>query len=157
MGRGGWNQKGVDSGKVSPLNPAWDGGCSDCSGFISYDLRMSRYQADKNKAWSDYFHWIETTEIYHNAINDKNPFVRIDRPVPGCFVVYPDKGKKQGHIEVIEKAWLGKKGFEYDTIGCSAGFQGSALMKRAIRRRKNAHRLFEKAGAIYVCLKQDLA
>jgi hypothetical protein len=145
LGKGGFNSK-------YPHNAAWDGGRSDCSGFISWLLMTKRAP----KPGRDF--WIETTAIYNDALFHRKVFVRLDAPEVGCLVVYPDSGGRQGHIGVV----VDVKDFDYmpsansyTTIECASGVQGKVLGK-AIRYRKDAQNLFGKKGAIFCALKEDL-
>jgi hypothetical protein len=146
LGRGGYNDK-------FPHNPTWDGGRSDCSGFISWLLMTKREPKPGRKFW------IETTAIHRDATGKQTVFVKLDKPEPGCLVVYGDKNGHEGHIGVV----VAVKDFDYmpsansyTTIECASGVQGKVFGK-AIRERKEAQTLFEPRGAIFVCLRQDLA
>ena len=138
LGKGGFNA-------AKPLDPCWDGGRSDCSGFVSYVIQTRRSPKEVRPFW------IETTAIYKDATGKQVAFKKIDNPVPGCLVVYGDKGLGQGHIGVVVE--VRENG--YDTVECASGFLGSVLKKQAIRRRSNAQELFGKRNAIFCILKGD--
>lgn len=147
LGRGGFNSK-------HPHNAAWDGGRSDCSGFISW-LLMTKRAPKEGRPF-----WIETTAIYNDAKGKQLVFVQLDAPEPGCLVVYGDKNGNEGHIGVVVevRGWSDRLVLDpgYTTIECASGVQGKVLGK-AIRYRKDAQNLFGKRGAIFVALKEDLA
>lgn len=157
LGRGGFNPS-------FPLDPAWDKGCSDCSGFVSYVL-MTRRDPKPGRNF-----WLETTAIYTDAIKlqrdghrEGQVFRQIPYPVPGCLVVYGDKNGKQGHIGVVVETWRGLGKPEdygddtpdgYTTVECASGLLGR--IGKAIRYRKDAQKLFGPKGAIFCVLKDDL-
>lgn len=154
LGRGGFNPS-------HPLDPAWDKGRSDCSGFVSYVL-MTRRNPKPGRNF-----WLETTAIYHDAIKPQrdgtrggNVFRQISYPVPGCLVVYPDRNGSEGHIgvvvEVLKEPIEGTQVvvYQYHTIECASGLLGR--IGKAIRLRKHAQELFSRKGAIFCVLKDDL-
>lgn len=92
LGRGGF---------IPDTSVPWDANhrC-DCSGFISWVLRISRHQEFMHKPWSKTIPWIETTAIYSDARGKQQLFKQISEPVPGCLVVYPDR-IGQGHVALV--------------------------------------------------------
>lgn len=67
----------------------------DCSGFVAWCMFLNR-KPKESRPW-----WIETTNIYNDAKGKKEVFVQLKNPEPGCLIVYPDKGKKQGHVAIV--------------------------------------------------------
>lgn len=142
LGRGGYNPH-------FQHNAAWDGGRSDCSGFISW-LLMTRRRPKPGRPF-----WIETTAIFNDASGKQQVFTELDEPEEGCLVVYGDRNGKEGHIGVVVKVHSVNPGhLDYDTIECASGVLGR--LGKAIRERKDAQGLFGKRGAIFVALSEDL-
>lgn len=133
--------------------PTKNGFC-DCSGFVSWVIGVSRFQGDKDKPWSRSIPWIETTLIYNDATGPQRMFKQIPSPVPGCFVVYPDrkvlKVHVEGHIALVTRV----NGTQFDVIDCSSSKGGK--VKEAIREWDRTA-LFMSRNAIFVVLKEDLA
>lgn len=145
----------LGSGGFEPQDslPTRNGYC-DCSGFISWVIEISRFQADKDKPWSKVLPWIETTAIYMDAVGTQRLFKQIPSPIPGCLAVYPDRKvlgvRHSGHValvsRVVKRCWF--------CIDCSASKSGRIV--EAIRE-WDRQALFEGRGGIFVVLKQDLA
>jgi len=78
-------------------------GEADCSGFVSWCLGISRH-----KRFGDGHEWVSTSDIYRDAKGVQGLFVQIDKPEPGCIVVYPDskigKRTRQGHVAIVTQA-----------------------------------------------------
>jgi hypothetical protein len=136
LGRGGFNS-------LHPVNPAWDGGRSDCSGFVSYVL-MTRRSPKELRPF-----WIETTMVYNDAVGAQRAFRAIPKPIPGCLVVYGDRKGQEGHIGVV----VSVSGDTYATVECASGILGRT--GKAIRKRENAQTLFGSKKAIFCLLKGD--
>lgn len=121
----------------------------DCSGFVAWVLEISR----KPKASRPY--WIETTAIYKDATGKQTAFVRLDKPEPGCIVVYPDRKVmgvgKQGHTGVVTQVWPDGK---IQGIDCSSGMYKKT--GDAIHERDLSFFLANKQ-TIFCCLRQDMA
>lgn len=115
MGSGGMS--------ASPSSPASARNACDCSGFVAWCLRLSR----KPKPGRDW--WLETTRIHHDAIGAQQVFRRIEAPVPGCIVVYPDIGARQGHVGIVT-AVLGDPIQGVDCSASSWRRQGDAIQER---------------------------
>ncbi len=82
LGRGGYDPRTAHPGSEC-----------DCSGFVAWCLGLPR----KNAA----IEWIETSRIVNDALGAGKLFVGVDAPEPGDFVVYGDKGGKQGHCGIV--------------------------------------------------------
>lgn len=123
-------------------------GYCDCSGFIAWVIGINRAPKPE-RPW-----WVETTNIYRDATSGKrsSTFVRLPSPVPGCFVVYPDRTffgiRRQGHIGVVTRV----DGGRIYTVDCSAHSGGTT--REAIREMDRT-RLWITNGAIFVALRQD--
>lgn len=101
LGQGGWYPN-------DPL-PTRNGLC-DCSGFVSWVLELGR--APKMTRWW----WLETTAIWKDVTGKQKVFQKIDKPEPGCIVVFPDKNGHQGHIGLVSSV----DGKMYDVIDCTS-------------------------------------
>lgn len=116
-------------GVVPPLDAStWpeSGAETDCSGFLTWCLRISR-KIDHPGYKKVNGGWFETTGIYADGMSSWGFCDRIDAPRPGCFIVYPDykdsSGKsRDGHIGLVT-ATNGKPGMDGVTavIHCSLG------------------------------------
>lgn len=124
--------------RPSVSTPTTTSGC-DCSGFVAWCLEMSR-KPKITRLW-----WIETTNIYRDAIGKQKVFIRLIQPEPGCVVVYPDSGGRQGHTGIITAV---RSNTDFDVVDC-------ASRKPAISERSG--KFFIQKSAIFVALKQDLA
>lgn len=127
---------GFDPGH--PL-PSKDGLC-DCSGFVAWVLGISR-RPKPSRLW-----WIESTNVWRDANGRQSAFVKLDEPVPGCIVVYPDSGGRQGHIAVYSGRDARSKAPR--VVECSAGADGI---------REGLQRAFVRGDTVYCVLRQDLA
>ena len=143
LGRGGFSTEHAD-------NPAWDRGCSDCSGFVSWVLQTRR-SPKKGRPF-----WIETTAIARDARGDQEVFVQLEKPWPGCLCVYGDSKGHQGHIGIVTSATLDGDGsvVQLRGIDCSLGSYwrtGDAIQERDLTR------IFARnERTLYCCLKEDL-
>lgn len=144
MGRGGFNPQ-------SALPHDFNKRC-DCSGFVAWCIYMGRDLVSTGKARFLGFGWIETSLMYRDAMHKHMLFTRIEKPVPGCIVVYPDRrsllSKKSGHTGVV----VNVEPNTLTVVDCSSS--NSRIHKQAIRERNG--NFFIKAGAIFILLKEDL-
>lgn len=130
----------------------------DCSGFVSWCIGLSRVPKP-SRNW-----WLETTNIYENAMNrDGKPdvFTRIATPVPGCIVVYGDNNGHEGHIGIVYDCQVDSKNkvTKLHVIDCSSG--GSRKLGKAINLRNNTTILgdgmfFLNKGAIFCVLTEHI-
>jgi len=89
LGKGGFK-------KSQPSRPRPDdGGFCDCSGLVSWVIRVQR---DPSNAMGD---WLETTRMVSDATGAQRLLVAIPNAVPGCLVAYPDVGGHEGHTGVV--------------------------------------------------------
>lgn len=115
----------------------------DCSGFAAWLMEISR-KPKLTRWW-----WIETTNIWRDATGKEKVFRQLRKPEVGCFIVYPDKHGRQGHIAMVS---------DVDTLGgikiidCSSSNsrQGDAIKERS------GNWMRAMPNAIYCCLAQDL-
>lgn len=130
-------------------NAAHPGQKCDCSGFAAWCLRLSR-KPKEERNW-----WIETTAIVRDALSDdpNGVFAKIDCPVPGCLVVYPDRKTEsrtvQGHVGIVSAVRSQK---DFDIVDCSSFSYREH--RDAIRERSGV--FMPKKGAIFCTLRQDL-
>jgi hypothetical protein len=92
MGHGGYHP---DSDQCSE-----DGLC-DCSGFVAWTISMNRDLTATHKNERFGMDWIETTNIYNDAIGPQKLFMKIAAPQVGSIAVYPDHDGKQGHTGLV--------------------------------------------------------
>jgi len=144
LGHGGTNPAGATPDVT--LSGKRTFGC-DCSGGIAWASFLQR-RPKKSRPF-----WIETTNIYRDATsgNPKSTFVKISKPVPGCYVVYGDyrdaRGRlRQGHIAIY--GGTGKHGKGIWGVDCSVG--GKGFKERNLQ-------FFLSKKSIYCVLRQDLA
>lgn len=85
----------------------------DCSGYVAWCLGLSR----KPKPYRPW--WIETTNVYRDAVSARRVFRIIPEPVPGCVVVFGDYTrngiKHEGHIGLV----VGGGEDDYRVIDCT--------------------------------------
>lgn len=105
----------------------------DCSGFVAWVLGISRVPKPSRR-W-----WIETTNIYRDAIGPQTVFARIPEPVPGCVVVFPDREGHEGHVGIVSQS------YPLRVVDCGSP---------GITERGGGY--FERNHAIYCVLAQDL-
>lgn len=142
LGKGGFFPK-------SPLPHDANREC-DCSGYVSWGCELRRDQVNAKKWWSKLLPWIETTNVYRDATKTKRVFVQIVKPVPGCIVVYGDRGRAEGHIGIVTTVSLSGS---ITVVDCSSGQYrrtGQAITER------NGD-FFVASGAIFCVLKEDFA
>ena len=111
-------------GVTPSLNAAtWptSGARIDCSGFLAWCLRVSRV-VDHPMYRRVNGGWFETTGIHADVVNAWGYFDRLLAPVPGAFVVYPDRDGHDGHIGLITEVTgdNGVRGIR-QVIHCSLG------------------------------------
>lgn len=143
---------GLGQGGMEPRDdlPTRNARC-DCSGFAAWGLSLDRFQGDKGKLHSKAIPWIETTAIARDATGAQRLFQQIEKPVPGCLVVYGDRKvlgrKREGHIGFVSEV---RNRLDFDVIHCSVGNDRKG---DAIQETHGA--LFVRANAIFVVLVED--
>ena len=102
---------GVDPKAALPTD---DGRC-DCSGFVAWCLQISRVPKP-SRDW-----WVQTDNIWHDAMGPQTTFVRIEKPIAGCVVVYPKIGSHDGygHTGIVANP-----ANPYTVVDCSASKNG---------------------------------
>lgn len=90
--------------------PSITGAC-DCSGFVAWVLGIARGPRAISPTW------IETTNIWRDATGAQRSFARLAAPRPGCLLVYPDQGTRQGHVALVTDI----RGGRWYGVDCSAG------------------------------------
>lgn len=128
LGKGGMNPKGS-------LPDDGSGKC-DCSGFVAWVLGISR-KPKITRRW-----WIETTQIYRDAVGPQKVFKRIAKAEPGCLIVFPDVNGKEGHVGIV--ASVNSAGDALTVVDCA---------RNGITEQTDKY--FERNHAIYCMLKQD--
>lgn len=78
---------------------------SDCIGFVLWCWGLDRYQLD----YPFYDGWINTDSLLMDVDTKQTRFAEVDRPYPGCAVVYPSLRKngkmtRMGHIGLVVEA-----------------------------------------------------
>lgn len=96
----------------------------DCSGFVASVLGRSR------KPQPDFPLWLSTDSIWGDCADKQLLFIEIANPAPGCIVVYPDAGGRQGHVGFVTEVTDGK----IQGIDCSSSSsrKGDAIQERDI-------------------------
>lgn len=146
---------GLGKGGFNPANKMpWDyvrgeKRC-DCSGFVAWALGMRRDQINAKKWWSKLLPWIETTIVYRDATGPQKVFVEIPGPVPGCLVVYGDRGGSEGHIALVSAFANG----HLTIIDCASG--PSRRTGEAINERDGTSLFYTNPRAIYCVLREDV-
>lgn len=111
-------------------------GTCDCSGFVAWVLGTSRIPKPSR------LFWLETTNVYLDATTKQKVFVQIDKAVPGCIVVFPDRNGHEGHMGIVETV----NSFNtYTVIDCTS--KGITVQ---------SGRYFRANKAIFCILKQDV-
>lgn len=146
----------LGKGGFDPSTPHPGTQC-DCTGFGAWVFHMSRNQGDKQKFWSKWFPWFESTAIYKAVIGGRpdSPFVQIPNPVPGCGVVYGDKGGKEGHFALITSAAFDPRGKPSTIVGIDCSPGNERATGDAIRHRDLSFML--SRPIVFFVLRQDLA
>lgn len=103
------------------------GAHNDCSGFVSWCLRMPR-QLDNPFYKRVNGGWFETSGIYADGLSSVGLFSKLDVPKPGALLVYPDyrgaDGRSHdGHIGIVTVVDGTKTGVPAVTsiVHCSLG------------------------------------
>lgn len=133
-GQGGWYP--------DDAFPTRTGSC-DCSGFGSWV--MGERRSNGNRSPSE----IETTNIYNDANGKKKFFIKVNKPEPGVFYVYPDKNGNQGHMGLVTRI-DGKKIIGVDCGSSNYKRTGDAIQERDLSYMKSE-------GGIFVILRKDLS
>jgi hypothetical protein len=101
LGRGIAYELGQGGYYPDDPSPTRNRGC-DCTGFVSWCLKVSRRCQDPA------FPWYETTAIVHDALGDQRHFdhIRWQDCKPGDILVYGDRkdsegNRHQGHISIV--------------------------------------------------------
>ena len=130
LGKGGYRPEDMHPGKHC-----------DCSGFISWVIGLSR------KHIFGRHQWISTSDIHADATEHQHLFKKIPAPEPGCLVVYPDKGGRQGHVAIV----TGKKGTELWGVDCassSSRVTGDAILERSLE-------FFRRRSDMIFCIPEE--
>lgn len=116
----------------------------DCSGFVCYCLNMERFQWIVDAHGFRHIIWLDTTVIAADAKFHERWFEQC-APAPGCLIVYPDRGGKQGHVGIVSEVKAGKV---TKVIHCSRGNErtGNAIQE-------TGPEVFVKGGAVTVWCK----
>lgn len=94
-------------------------GFCDCTGFIShccYLHRNPKASSGKRKGW------VESTAIYKDATGKQETWVKLDDFVPGCVIVYPDAGGREGHAAICSQ--VARLGGQLSLKGIDCGSPG---------------------------------
>lgn len=118
-------------------------GYCDCSGFAAWTMGLNRKPKPERPFW------IETTNIYNDALGARKAFIRLAKPERGCYAVYPDRAFRQGHILLVTDVKDGR----ITCVDCASSLGGKK--KEAIREWDRTSLIYEKK-AIFVTLKQDI-
>lgn len=110
-------------------SPAWPANAkNDCSGFMYWCLRFSSNPPESRQVDHPLYKktnggWFETTAIHADGIASVGYFTRIENPVVGAMLVYPDLGGHDGHIGIVTKVKSNPKGIAgvSSIIHCSLG------------------------------------
>lgn len=93
-------------GVVPDRRGEWpESAATDCSGFISWCLKISR-KVDHPLYKQVNGGWFETTAVYQDVIKSVGYFDQLTTPRPGAILVYPDyrdtqNRLRQGHIGIV--------------------------------------------------------
>lgn len=118
----------------------------DCSGFAAWCLGVDRYLPNAGVPHLPDGEWLETTALFRDA---RSPFgfvtdVAWTAAQPGDLLVWPDAGKRQGHVGVVSAAKPGVG--PRLVVHCAVSNErrtGDAVAE-------TGSELFERAGAIAV-------
>lgn len=106
-------------------------GLCDCSGFASWCLALSRNQT------KTFGLWISSSHIWSDGLGRRRLFTVLVEPFPGCLVVYPDRGGRQGHVGIVDRL---------------SPLEGIDMAVGGLRRR--SFRFFGTCGARYFALRE---
>ena len=107
----------------------------DCSGFVAWALGTTR-NPKPGREW-----YIQTDNIWHDAMGPQSVFVRVEEPIPGDVIVYPKIGSPDGYGHTGIWAGPGK----FDVVDCCASKNGIY---------EHWQLAFANAHTIYVRLRQ---
>lgn len=119
---------GMDANAPRPSNIRNE---CDCSGYVCWCLGISR-KTDHPLYMSFNGGWINTDAMVHDAKTSTGFFDRIDKPKPGCLIVYPKSARpKIGHVGIVTR--LNTDGTVARVLHCSSGAsrQGDAVAETA--------------------------
>ena len=115
-------------------SPTWPQNAkNDCSGFVYWSVRFPSNPPESRQVDHPFYKkinggWFETTAIYADGNASVGYFTKLDNPVVGAMLVYPDyvgaDGKSHdGHIGIITKVKANAKGIAgvSSVIHCSLG------------------------------------
>jgi hypothetical protein len=122
----------------------------DCSGFVAWVIGISR----KPKTTRPF--WVETSAICHDANNAKRAFVKIDKPVPGCIVSYPDRAGREGHTAIVTGSAFNTDGSVASISGVDCSSGQSRRLGQAITERDLSFFL-TRPGVTFMVLREDLS
>lgn len=90
----------------------------DCSGFVCWAMGISRRIRGGGMGGHD--QWINTDTLWADATGSGAQFRRLDAPVRGCLVVYPqrDSGERYGHVGLVTE--VGADGRAAKVVHCAA-------------------------------------
>lgn len=146
LGKGGF-----DPAQSSPadFDPKTGFKLCDCSGCVAWVLGMSR-KPKKSRPF-----WVETSAMCADANGRHYAFIRIDRPVPGCIVAYPDRLGSEGHTGIVTGSTFNADGSvrSISGIDCSSG--QSKRLGQAITERDLSFFL-AKRGVTFMVLGEDV-
>jgi hypothetical protein len=100
-GKGIRYKLGAGGMKPGNASPAAAGKC-DCTGFVAWCLGFSRKLTDRFYVVQN-GGWFETTAVWKDIESNVGIIEPSDRR-PGAIIVYPDVGRRQGHIGIIVDA-----------------------------------------------------
>jgi hypothetical protein len=118
--------------------PTRDGLC-DCSGFICWVIGLSR--KTDIPFYKRFGGWIFTDSMEADVNSDSGIFERLQRPEPGCIVVY-GAGNKIGHVGLVSVV---ANGAMQKVIHCSSG--NSTKFNQAIL--ETAPTVFNRPDALW--------
>lgn len=86
-------------------HPAVGGAC-DCSGFVAWCLGVDRYLPNGVIPHMPGGEWFETTSLFLDARSTTGYVSEVPwrEAREGDLLVYPDRGKRQGHVGVVTEA-----------------------------------------------------
>jgi LysM repeat protein len=132
----------LGSGGMHPkdLKPTRDGLC-DCSGFICWVIGLSR-KTDISFYTQNWGGWISTDSMEADVNSPTGIFERLQRPEPGCIVVYGAGPKLIGHVGLVSEV---ANSAMKKVIHCSSG--NSKTFRAAIQ--ETTPTVFNRPDAIW--------
>ncbi len=101
---------------------------NDCSGFMYWCLRFESTPAGSRKVANSLYErtnggWFDTSGIHADGKAAGGYFRKLETPAVGALLVYPDKGKTDGHIGMVTAVTPGVAGIAgvEKVIHCSLG------------------------------------